>query len=97
MSGHVSFVWSVPFFFARIRSCIAKCCWALVQDRCDIDVAYFCCAIKCVFDDLLWNFLFCFFCYFCFVVFLRLGSAVLFPFYADCVLFSLVLRVIRFD
>ena len=40
------------------------------------------------FNDLLWDFMFCFFCYFWFVVFARLGSVVLDPFlmYVCCFL-----------
>ena len=74
-------------FLVRMRSCVGKCCWVLVQDRCELDVAYFCCVVKYFFNGLLWHFLFCFSCCFCFVVLTRFGSAVLLPFCCVCTTF----------
>ena len=37
----------------------------LVRDRCDTDVAFFCCGVKCFFVGLLYDFLFCFFVVYC--------------------------------
>ena len=59
----------------------------MVQDRCELDVAYFCCVVKCFFNGLLWHFLFCFSCCFCFVVLTRFGSVVLHTFCCVCTTF----------
>ena len=51
------FVWPCFVCYVQIRCCVAECCWVLVQDRCQLGVAFFpallnvflmvCCVIFC--------------------------------------------------